>query len=67
MVTVSLPAGVVYIGEEVFAYCTALQTINFGGTMAQWNAIEKVSGWKDEVTSFNVVCSDGVIESYMVY
>ena len=37
---VSLPASVTTIKENAFINCEALKTVRFGGTEAQWNAIE---------------------------
>jgi hypothetical protein len=66
LISVTLPAGVEYVGSDVFYLCQNLRTINFGGTMAQWNAMVRMDNWKESVTNFDVVCLDGVIEAYMV-
>ena len=54
------------IGREAFHYCTNLRKINFGGTKAEWEAINKHTDWrrsaKEDIT---VVCTDGeVIEKH---
>ena len=49
------------IGTFAFSGCTGLKTINYDGTMAQWNSINKVDGWSYGAGVFTVVCSDGVI------
>ena len=36
---VTLPASVETIAENAFLNCQALETVYFGGTEAQWNAI----------------------------
>lgn len=41
---VSLPASVTTIKENAFINCEALTTVRFGGTEAQWNAIEIAEG-----------------------
>ncbi len=51
--TVSIPASVTSIGDYAFETvenCVALQTVSFGGTESQWNAVTKgknVFGWLD--------------------
>jgi hypothetical protein len=44
LTTVIIPASVINIGNRAFWY-TALQTVYFGGTETQWNAIIKTSSW----------------------
>ena len=39
MTEITIPASVVGIGEEAFVGCTALETIHYGGSKVQWNAI----------------------------
>ena len=58
--------GVTSIGNSAFSWLPYLTTINFTGTMAQWNAITNGTGWIDThsmapgVTPPSVVhCSDG--------
>ena len=52
--TVSIPAGVTSIGDFAFETTensTALKTVNFGGSEAQWNAVAKgknIFGWIDK-------------------
>lgn len=62
----TIGSGVTSIGNSAFNFLPYLTTINFTGTMAQWNAITKGSGWIDTrsiapgVTPPSVVhCSDG--------
>lgn len=50
------------IGERVFEYCKKLSTINFEGTIEQWNAVSKDEIWSYGVPSTCViVCTDGTI------
>ena len=61
LTSVTIGKGVTSIGAEAFNYCS-LTTINFNGTIAQWNAISKGVNWKERVPSAcNVVCTDGTI------
>ena len=58
---VSLPAGLKKICNGAFAVCHALSEITFRGTMEQWNAVEKESGWNTDTVIEAVHCSDGTI------
>lgn len=62
----------VHIGKNVkkllghnFVMCNDLRTITYGGTVAEFNAIEKERGWNRSSVS-EVQCTDGVVavESY---
>ena len=41
--------------------CQVFKTIEFKGTMSQWNAVEKIEEWNYMAPSFTVKCSDGNI------
>ncbi|MCR5693521.1 MAG: leucine-rich repeat domain-containing protein [Clostridia bacterium] len=59
---VDIPASLKRIGENAFADCDELLTINYAGTKAQWEAIEKGAHWKSGTTpEITVQCSDGNI------
>ena len=49
------------IEEFVFWDCQSLTSITFNGTVAEWNAIEKGSNWKDNGPATEVVCNDGTV------
>jgi len=60
--SVSIPNKVHYIGEDAFAFCTALTDIRFAGTVAQWKSISKQEHW-NEGAAFTVIhCTDGDVE-----
>ena len=59
--SITLPAGLNVIDGDIFAGCTLLETIIFEGTVEQWNAINKTSGWNSGTPATEVVCSDGVV------
>ena len=59
--SVRIAVTVTKIGTFAFSGCTGLKTINYDGTMAQWNAINFVDGWNYGAGNFTVICSDGVI------
>lgn len=56
--SVTLPADVT-ITLRMFANCTALKTIHYGGTQEQWNALSKGVNWNLNVPAdCRVICSD---------
>ena len=59
LTTVTIPAGITAIGENAFGGCTGLTRVNFGGTIAEWNAIPKDGN--PELAAATVYCTDGVI------
>ena len=60
MVSVIIPNSVKSIGKQAFDRCTNLTSITFEGTQAEWNAIEKGSGWIAHV-NYTIHCTDGDI------
>ena len=61
--TVSIPESVKSIGN-FFLYETSVKTINYNGTVSQWNKIDKVGGL-DLGNSFQTInCTDGQISKY---
>ena len=62
LASVVIPESVTRIGEEAFGYCARLESITFNGTVEQWNAIEKDTGWNEDVPATEVVCLDGTVE-----
>ena len=57
--SVTIPNSVTFIGQKVFSYCENLSSINFNGTKAEWNAIQKGKGWKSGAPATVVHCTDG--------
>jgi len=69
---IHIPASVTSIGEGAFQNCYQQQSITYGGTMAQWNAIQKdkdwigtapLYGWNigNDIPAAGVTCSDGFV------
>ena len=54
-----IPEGVKSIGGWAFAGCDRLKTIVFGGTVAQWAAIDKEPDWDEGLGECTVRCADG--------
>ena len=57
---VTIPDSVKKIGAFAFCNCILLETIEFCGTKAQWNSIDKVD-WANDSKITSVKCTDGVI------
>lgn len=59
--TITLPASLVSIGASAFA-STVLETVNYGGTKAQWEALKaNISDGNDKLTGAKIICTDGII------
>ena len=58
---VTIPASVKIMDGACFSNCINLTSITFQGTMAEWNAIEKMDSWNSMVPATEVVCSDGSV------
>ena len=61
LVGIVIPYGVISIGDGVFSGCTSLTSITFKGTMAQWGAVAKASGWDTDTGPYTIHCTDGDI------
>ena len=59
LASVVIPSSVEKIGETAFAGCESLSSVEFGGTVAQWKAVEKGEDWNRGVPTKRVKCSDG--------
>ncbi len=64
---VEIPRSIKSIGYWAFNNCDMLATIKFGGTKAEWDAIEKGEGWDGDAGvytntgKYTVYCTDGEI------
>ena len=58
----AIPSTVTEIGGDAFYKCTFLSEIAFGGTVAQWNAVEKGKSWCKGIGAKSVQCTDGEVE-----
>ena len=59
--TITLPGSVTFIGDSAFDGCTSLTDICFGGTVQQFEDMEKDDMWDAGMPSYTVHCSDGDI------
>ena len=59
---ISLGSSVTKIGNYAFSKCKNLTQINFDGTMSEWKAITKGSGWNSGTGDYTVYCTDGKLD-----
>ncbi|MGN0797327.1 MAG: leucine-rich repeat domain-containing protein [Christensenellales bacterium] len=59
---VTIAESVDYIETSAFMLCTKLTTINYLGTMSDWNEVYKVYGWDYFTAEYVVECDDGQIQ-----
>ena len=59
---VTIGSGVTFIDYHAFYYCNKLKNIYYNGTKKQWNAIFKIDGWDESVSSYTIHCTDGDLD-----
>ena len=57
-----LPKSIKKLEASAMCYCSNLTAIRYEGTVAEWNAIEKESGWDNGSNNYTVYCIDGEIK-----
>ncbi|MBO5673557.1 MAG: leucine-rich repeat domain-containing protein, partial [Paludibacteraceae bacterium] len=62
LTSIVIPNSVCIIGEGAFFGCESLITINYTGTIAQWNQITLGEDWRYYVPATVVHCTDGDVE-----
>ena len=63
LASVTMGNGVKLIDGYAFYNCLDLTTINFNGTIAQWNSIEKGIRWDDNTGNYTIHCTDGDLKA----
>lgn len=59
---ITIPKSVLTIDGYIFGQSDNISIINYIGTVAEWNKIEKAINWNAQTDSvFSIVCSDGTI------
>lgn len=58
--SVSIPCSVTTIDSSSFDDCTSLETVYYGGTIAEWEAIE-IGDFNGYLTNAEIICTDGII------
>ena len=61
LVIITIPNSVTTIGRGAFLGCNSLRSIQFNGTVEEWNAITKGTDWHISVPATEVVCTDGTV------
>ena len=62
LTSITISNNVTYIDSRALAHCSRLEIIEYNGTIAQWNAINKESNWNEEIpTTCKIKCTDGTI------
>lgn len=59
LTSITIPNSVTSFGYSTFEGCTRLTSIHFGGTKAEWEAIEKDFFWNSDTGAYTVYCTDG--------
>ena len=60
--TLYIEKNVKSISQGAFRYCSALEQINYSGTIEEWNNIYKGSGWNENSNITKIICSDGEVD-----
>ena len=53
--------GVSSIGDYAFDKFNSLESLIYGGSVEQWNRIDKDTLWDGYVNTFTIRCTDGII------
>lgn len=61
---VIIGSGVKTIESNAFSMCGRLNVIEFDGTVEQWNAIEKGTGWNADIPALYVNCTNGYVNMF---
>ena len=61
LTSVTLGVGVIEFKASTFSKCKSLVDVYYGGTIAQWNAIDKPQKWNDGSDDRVIHCTDGDI------
>lgn len=61
LITFITDPGIEFDGSNIFEGCSNLSTINFWGTMAEWEATSKQSNWAEGSSIEEIICSDGTV------
>lgn len=58
---ITIPNSVTRIGEEAFRYCDSLTSIEYDGTIEQWQAVQFGNDWDKGTGEYIVHCADGTV------
>ena len=60
--SIVIPKSITKINLKTFEDCSDLSLIKYDGTVAEWNAIDKEDGWRDDLRECVIVCLDGKLD-----
>ncbi|MGN0804312.1 MAG: leucine-rich repeat domain-containing protein [Candidatus Coproplasma sp.] len=58
----TIPDCITSIGDTALSGCSKLESINFNGTIAEWNAITKGNSWNSNTSAYTITCTDGTLD-----
>ena len=61
LTSVTWGKGVVEIEKSTFSGCKSIESINYGGTKEQWDAVVKPERWEYSFVDYVIHCTDGDI------
>ena len=61
LTSIELPVSLMQFDGLPFGGCTALENIVYAGTIEQWNMVDKMEGWNENLPATYVQCSDGQV------
>jgi len=59
---ITIPNSLQHIKQYAFYSCKKLLTINYQGTIAEWEKIQKVNDWNYGTNNYKIYCTDGTID-----
>ena len=63
LISVTIPDSMTIIPMSNFSGCTSLETVYYGGTKAEWNAIP-IGDYNEDLANAEIICTDGVINKH---
>ena len=64
--TIDIPKTITNFGDDVFFKMSSLNTINYAGTIAEWEKITKGEDWNFGVPASKIHCSDGDVDNVYI-
>ena len=61
LTSITIPKNITCISRYAFYGCTEMTSVNYLGSMAQWNDVFKEAGWDFDTGNYIVYCTDGDI------